>query len=103
GGRFTDLEQPHISGHSGHSEDAECSLDRCSRWIDLLKAGAVGQSMSLPAGTAYNDIALGKLRDIRLNDLTNRAALHHIADANMFSVGRRIAHPAAHVRVKRKP
>src|SRR5215472_4033167 len=63
-GRFADLEQPHVSGHSGHSEYAECSLNGCSRWIDLLKAGTIGQSMGLPAGTAYNDIALGKLRDV---------------------------------------
>jgi hypothetical protein len=65
-------------------------------YIDLLQAGAIGQSMGLPAGTAYNDIALGKLRDIRVNHFTDRAALHRIADANRFGVGRRIAHSAPH-------
>src|SRR5262249_44863666 len=102
-GRFADLEQPHVSGHSGHSENAQCSLNRCSRWIDLLQPGTIRQSMSLPAGTAYDDIAFGELRNVRSNYFTDRAALHHIADANRFGVGRRIAHPAAHVRVERKP
>ena len=35
-GRFADLEQPHVSGHSGHSENAESSLYRRSGWFDLL-------------------------------------------------------------------
>src|SRR5262245_50307399 len=101
--RFADLKQPHVSGHSGHSENAQRSLHRCSRWIDFLHAGAVGQSMSLPAGTAYDDIAYGELRDVRSNYFADRAALHHIADANRLGIGRRIAHPAAHVGVERKP
>src|SRR5207248_1521211 len=29
-GRFADLEQARVSGHSGHSENAQCSLNRCS-------------------------------------------------------------------------
>src|SRR5947207_2793200 len=53
-GRFADLEQARVSGHSGHSENAQCSLNRCSAWVDLLQAGTVGQSMALPAGTADN-------------------------------------------------
>src|SRR5262249_58316752 len=66
-GRLADLKQPHVSSHSGHSEDAQCSLNRCSRWIDLLQAGAIGQSISLPAGTADNDITLGEPREVRGN------------------------------------
>jgi hypothetical protein len=52
---------------------------------------------------AYNDVALGKLRDVRGYYFADRPALHRIADANRFGVGRRIAHPATHVRVERKP
>ena len=63
----------------------------------------LGQSMGLPAGTAYHDIALAEPREVRGNYFTDRAALHHIADANGFGVGWRIAHPAAHVGVERKP
>jgi hypothetical protein len=48
------------AGLPRHSEDAECGLNWCSRWFDLLQAGTIGQSMGLPAGTAYNDIALGE-------------------------------------------
>jgi len=57
----------------------------------------------LPAGTAYNNVSLCELREIRGNHFTDRAALHHIPDANRFGVGRRIAHSAAHVRVEREP
>ena len=56
--------------------------------------------MGLPTGATYNDIALGEPGDIRGNHLADRAALHHTADANRLGVGRRIAHPAAHVGVE---
>ena len=56
--------------------------------------------MALPAGTAYNDIALGEPGHVRGNHLADCAALHHLANANRLSVGRRITHPAAHVRVE---
>jgi hypothetical protein len=59
--------------------------------------------MGLPAGVTHNDIALGEPGNVRGNHFADRATLHHIADANRFGVGRRIAHPAAHVGVERKP
>jgi hypothetical protein len=102
-GGFADLEQPHVSSHAGHPEDAECGLNWCSRWIDLLQAGTIGQRMGLPAGTAYDDIALGKPGDVRGNHFADGATLHYIADANRLGAGRRVVHPAAHVRVERRP
>jgi hypothetical protein len=49
-----------------------------------LQAGTIGQSMGLPAGTAYNNLSLGELRDVRGNYFTDRAVLHHIADAKRY-------------------
>ena len=56
--------------------------------------------MGLPASTAHDDIALGEPGDVRGNHFADSAALHHLADANRLGVGRRIAHPAAHVGVE---
>src|SRR5450759_3793513 len=97
---FADLEQPHVSGHTRHPENTECGLNWCSRWFDLLQAGAIGQRMGLPASPAYDDVALGEPGDVRGNHFADRAALHHIADANRLGVGWRIAHPTAHVGVE---
>jgi hypothetical protein len=96
-------EQPHVGGHTRHPEDAECGLNWCSRGFNLLQAGAIGQRIGLPASTAYDDIAFGEPGDVRGNHFADGAALHHIADANRLGVGRRIAHPAAHIGVKGKP
>jgi len=59
--------------------------------------------MGLPTGTTHNDIALGETGHVRGNHLADRATLHHIAYSNRLGVGRRIAHPAAHIGVERKP
>jgi hypothetical protein len=52
--------------------------------------------MGLPPGTADNDIALGELRDMRVNYFADRASFHNIANSNRFGIGRRITHPAPH-------
>ena len=56
--------------------------------------------MALPASTAYDDIPLGEAIHIRGDHFADGAALHHLADADRLGVGRRIAHPAAHVRIE---
>src|SRR5262245_46593043 len=98
--RLADFEQPHVGGHTGHPEDAECGLNWRSPEIDFLQTRAIGQRIALPASTAYDDIALGEAMHIRDNHFANGAALHHLADADGLGVGWSITHPAAHVRIE---
>ena len=56
----------------------------------------------LPPQTLLHDIADLEARVVRFYHLADSAAGHHLADAYWGRVGRRIAHPAAHVRVERK-
>ena len=64
---------------------------------------AVGDGVGLPAVRAEHDVARGKAVEVRGHDLADRAALHHLPDGDRRGVGRRIAHPPAHVGIERQP
>ena len=68
----------------------------------LRKVPPPVERVLLPAETVLDDVAHLETGMVGLDDLADRAARHHLADADRGRVGRRVAHAPAHVGVERK-
>ena len=60
--RLPDIEEPDIAREARHAQDAESGRDWSNRRVDGAQTLAVGDRVSLPAGTAEHDGAGGELR-----------------------------------------
>ena len=70
--------------------------------VDPARLALAEQRVVLPAADADHDVARSEPLEVRAHDLADRAAGHDLADRHGSRVGRRLAHPAAHVGVERE-
>ncbi len=99
---FADLGQSAVGRQPRHAHHAKRPGRVLRVFAHVDRAHAIGQGIILPATASHNPIASFKALHIRCHDLRDRAANHHAADLNRDSIGLRVAHPAAHIGVKRQ-
>ncbi len=95
-----DIEQPHIGGEARHAQHAQ-------RLRGLRHAGGQGEQVApvaerviLPAAIGEDQGPLREFGVARLDHARHRAAGHDSADLDRFGVGRRVAHPPAHIGIE---
>src|SRR5260370_10252653 len=99
---MADIDQSEVGGQTDVAEHAERSRNRGGCGIDLAQRLTLRNPLLLPTGIRDHDVAWLQARIVRLLDLAECTADHHLSDLHARGVRFRVVHAASHVGIERQ-